>query len=92
MRTELTDLSNAIESHSLPAAFDELFGRIWDEASQCFNAQETTLLDFKETYCTSYTDSYGIGIVRLALAFHNTFGGLIVFGVKDRILVADAAP
>jgi hypothetical protein len=24
--------------------------------------------------------------VRLALAFHNTFGGLIVFGVKDRIL------
>ena len=43
------------------------------------------MLDFKETYCEFYTDPYGVGIIRLALAFYNTYGGIIVFGVKDRV-------
>ena len=46
--------------------------------------QETTIIDFKESITSSFTDGYGAGIVRLALGLHNTYGGLIVFGVVDR--------
>ena len=79
-------LSKAIEATSLPTEFNSLFARVWDTKTLSFHAQETTLLDFKETYCDNFTDSYGVSIIRLALAFHNTFGGLIVFGVRDRVL------
>jgi len=85
MREELLDLSKAIEAALLPTESSSLFARVWDSKTLSFHAQETTLLDFKETYCENFTDAYGVSIVRLALAFYNTFGGLIVFGVKDRV-------
>ena len=68
MREELIDLAEAIEAESLPSTFHSLFSRIWDNRTQSFHAQENTLLDFKETFPHHYTDSYGIGIVRCALA------------------------
>jgi tetratricopeptide (TPR) repeat protein len=76
-----------IRSAELPPHFDLIFGRIWDQATQRFNVQETYILDFKETIPSEFSDSYGVGIVRLALAFHNSYGGLIIFGVQDRSLV-----
>lgn len=60
MRDELHDLQDAIEEYSLPADSDQIFSKIWDEASQSFHAQENTLLDFKEFYSENYTESYGI--------------------------------
>ncbi len=92
MRDELHDLLDVIERSSLPVDFDQIFSKIWDEESQSFHAQENTLLDFKEFYSENYTDSYGIGIVRCAIAFHNTYGGLIVFGVKDRTFTITGVP
>ena len=77
---------------SLPADFEQFLSPIWDEGRQLFHAQEATILDFKENYSTNYTDSYGIGIIRCALAFHNTYGGLIIFGVRDRECTVTGVP
>jgi Putative DNA-binding domain len=92
VRDELTDLLTAISTASLPSSFDQIFSRIWDEGTKSFHAQETTLLDFKEDYSESYTDPYGVGLVRCALVFYNTYGGLIVFGVKDRDFTVAGVP
>ena len=46
-------------------------------------AQESEFLDFKDKFPHSKSDSYCASIVRLIVAFHNTFGGFIVFGVQD---------
>jgi hypothetical protein len=62
MREELLDLSKAIEATSLPTEFNSLFSRVWDIQTLSFHAQETTLLDFKETYCENFTDAYGVSI------------------------------
>jgi Putative DNA-binding domain len=92
VRDELTDLLTAISTASLPPSFDQLFSRIWDEETKSFHAQETNLLDFKENYSDNYSDPYGVGLVRCALAFYNTYGGLIVFGVKDRVFTVTGVP
>lgn len=86
MRDELQPIHAAISKHELPPQFQELFASLWDGLAERFHVQETYILDYKETIPESFTDSYGAGIVRLALAFHNSFGGLVVFGVKDRTL------
>lgn len=62
---------------------DRLLGQIFDRSEHKFIVQETFILDFKETIPTSFAKGYGAGIIRLALAFHNTYGGIIIFGVKD---------
>lgn len=86
MRDELKTIHNAIEQRQLPATFDELFSPLWDDGAKRFHVQETYILDYKETIPSRFSDPYGSGIVRLVLSFHNSFGGLIVFGVKDRVL------
>ena len=45
--------------------------------------QEGSLWDYKKDFPFSRSDNYFGGIVRLICAFHNTFGGLIIFGVDD---------
>jgi hypothetical protein len=77
---------SAIQLRQLPVEFENLFGPVWDKDNQSFNIQETYVLDFKESIPEKFTDSYGAGIVRLALGFHNSYGGVIVFGVRDRSL------
>lgn len=86
MRDELKSLQAAIEAAQLPSDFNTLFGDLWDTDAKRFHVQETYILDYKETVPTKFSDSYGAGIVRLAIAFYNSFGGIIVFGVKDREL------
>lgn len=86
MREELATIENAISSHNLPNDLSELFGPIWNSEHSRFITQETFILDFKEDLPNSFASEYGAGIVRLALGFYNSFGGLIVFGVRDRTL------
>jgi ribosomal protein S8 len=86
VRDELQQIEAAIRAKELPASFDQLFGKSWDESTGRFNVQETYVLDFKEHIPEDFTSSYGAGIVRLALAFYNSYGGIIVFGVRDREL------
>ncbi|MEO6114359.1 MAG: AAA family ATPase, partial [Sphingomicrobium sp.] len=83
MRDELAHIWDAISEETLPADFDGLFGVIWDTEQTRFHTQEGFLLDFKDRIPKSFTDEFGASIIRLAVAFYNTFGGLIVFGVSD---------
>ena len=86
MADKLSQVDKAIIDCTLPDAFPSLFGDIWDAQSARFNAQESRVLDFKETIPREFSDSYGSGIVRSAPAFYNTFGGAIIFGVEDENL------
>jgi hypothetical protein len=81
MLYEHTGLAKAIVNHSLPTSLTELFGDLYDEQNCRFLMQETTIIDFKESIPDNFTKPYGVGILRLAIAFHNAYGGLIVFGV-----------
>lgn len=84
MRPELESIWNAISKVALPDSFQECFGGAWSDVEKRFPFQETYILDFKETVPIKFGEGYGAGFIRLALAFYNTFGGLIVIGVKDR--------
>jgi hypothetical protein len=86
LQEEFHPILAAIETKQLPADFETLLGSLWDNANSRFNTQETYVLDFKETIPPKFDEDYGIGILRLALGFHNSFGGVIVFGVRDRHL------
>jgi len=48
-----------------------------------FVVQESDLWDYKAEWPFSYSDDYCGGIIRLIQAFHNSFGGLIIFGIND---------
>ncbi|MBR0761564.1 RNA-binding domain-containing protein [Bradyrhizobium japonicum] len=86
MQLEFQPILAAIETKQLPADFEALLGSLWDKSNSRFNTQETYVLDFKETVPPNFDEDYGIGILRLALGFYNSFGGLIVFGVRDQHL------
>lgn len=83
MREELAPIRNAIESKELPLSFEALFAESWNAEAARFSIQETFVIDFKDRIPNRFSDGYGAGIVRLAIAFYNTFGGIIVFGVND---------
>lgn len=85
MSGAISIIDGVVESGLLPANFNDLFADSWDSQNGRFNIQESQVLDFKESIPTEFSSPYGLGIVRLALAFHNTFGGLIVFGVHDHL-------
>lgn len=73
-------------ARQLPTSADELFGPAWDHETGRFTVQETYIVDYKDRVPPKFSDPFGASIVRLALAFYNTFGGLIIFGVTDRTL------
>ncbi|MEH6716505.1 hypothetical protein [Parasphingorhabdus flavimaris] len=83
MREELSGIASAIDVRALPDTAEKLFGTMWDHRGQIFVSQETYILDFKDRAPTQFGNGFGAAIVRLALAFHNTYGGIIVFGVRD---------
>ncbi|MBP1884886.1 hypothetical protein [Sinorhizobium mexicanum] len=89
MREELAGIISAIKDVQLPATFDGLFRSIWSQDEARFHSQEGYILDYKETVPHNFTESYGVGFVRLALGFYNSFGGIIVVGVKDRALTVE---
>lgn len=86
MRDELIKIASAIEKRELPASFDLLLDDAWDSANERFHVQETYIVDYKETLPDELSKGYGAGILRLAIAYHNSFGGIVVFGVRDREL------
>lgn len=83
MRDELRLFWDAISKAELPLEAKDLFGASWDETEQHFRVQETFLIDFKDHAPKQFSKDFGASIVRLSLAFHNSFGGLVVFGVLD---------
>jgi hypothetical protein len=86
LQLEFQPILTAIETKQLPATFETLLGPLWDKTNLRFNTQETYVLDFKETVPPNFDEEYGVGILRLALGFYNSFGGVIVFGVRDQHL------
>jgi len=86
VQIEFRPILTAIETKQLPADFETLLGSLWDKNNLRFNTQETYVLDFKENIPPNFDEDYGIGILRLALGFYNSFGGVIVFGVRDQHL------
>ena len=83
LRDELKLFWGAISKADLPTDFNDLFGDTWGDEDQSFRVQETFLIDFKDRAPSKFSDDFGASIVRLSLAFHNSFGGLVVFGVID---------
>jgi hypothetical protein len=55
VRDELQQIEAAIRAKELPASFDQLFGKSWDESTGRFNVQETYVLDFKEHIPEDFT-------------------------------------
>tara|TARA_R110002073_G_scaffold148818_4_gene302088 strand:+ start:1902 stop:4397 length:2496 start_codon:yes stop_codon:yes gene_type:complete len=51
--------------------------------NELFAEEECSLWDYKKKFPFSRSDQYCGGIIRLICAFHNTFGGIIMFGVHD---------
>lgn len=84
MRPELESIWVSINRSALPATFKECFGAAWSAEESRFPFQETYIVDFKEKVPSKFSDGYGAGFVRLALAFYNMYGGIIVVGIKDR--------
>lgn len=83
MRDELKSVWQAIESNALPNGFEQMFAGIFSPDTRTFPIQETYVIDFKDKSSSKFNDPYGASIVRLVLAFYNTYGGAIVFGVHD---------
>ena len=83
MRDELVGLVTSISEKQLPDKAETLFGSMWNENEGAFVSQETYVLDFKDRVPESFSDEFGASIVRLVLGFHNTFGGIVVFGISD---------
>ena len=57
--------------------------RILHDENGKFVIDESVLHDYKDEYPFSNSDSYFGSIIRLICAFHNTYGGVILFGVDD---------
>lgn len=69
-----------IEAVELPQDAEFLQSLISEDRLR-FEVQESDLWDYKDRWPFSYSDDYCGGIVRLILSYHNTFGGIIIFGV-----------
>jgi hypothetical protein len=54
------------------------------DSSGAFIVDEGPLHDYKDEYPFSSSDTYFGGILRLICAFHNSYGGVIIFGVHDK--------
>jgi hypothetical protein len=65
------------------ADIEGVISLLYDEEGY-FYVDEGPLHDYKQTYPFSSSDSYFGGIVRLICAFHNSFGGIILFGIHDK--------
>lgn len=68
--------SEAADGHEAIALLTDDVGK--------FIVDEGQLHDYKDEYPFSSSDTYFGGILRLICAFHNSYGGVIVFGVHDK--------
>lgn len=74
-------VAKLVNQRNLPSSNDFL-GNFHDENGD-FYAQESDMFDYKEVYPFSNSDGIFAGILRLICALHNTYGGIIIFGVHD---------
>ena len=72
-----------ISSRHLPSDGQQFLEEFASLDNRSLELQEGTLWDYKKVFPFSRSDDYFGGIVRLICAFHNTYGGLIIFGVDD---------
>jgi hypothetical protein len=75
---------SSVKAGQLPENAKDLFADLYDIESNQFLYQESSHWDYKAEFPFSLSDSYFGGILRLICAFHNTFGGIIIFGVHDQ--------
>ena len=52
-----------------------------------FRDDEGPYWDFKQEFPFSMSDDYFAGIARSLFAFSNTFGGVLIFGVHDKLRI-----
>ena len=74
---------HCIRTLSLPTSLDSFSEALYDTSSQSFVVQESVHWDYKDIFPNKMKSEYGSGIIRLICAFHNTYGGIIIFGVDD---------
>ena len=88
---EMKIIHDCLREGKLPDETKELFDALLmpnpDEA--VLTAQESEFLDFKDKFPHSLSQEYGASIIRLCIAFHNTYGGFIAFGVNDETRSTD---
>ena len=81
-QTDIESLASAFKSNR-----DEVVGQavstLYDD-SGVFFSDEGPLHDYKVEYPDKHSSETFKGILRLICAFHNTYGGLILFGVGDK--------
>lgn len=75
-------IASILKDGSLPKDDEFLSGFLTADGLQ-FDVQETTYWDFKDEFPFSFSNEYFGGILKLICGFHNTYGGLIIFGVHD---------
>lgn len=83
MSTSTEAIVELIKSGNLPSTTPESLLSLYDPARNIFPEQECAYWDYKAQFPFSLSDDYFGGILRLVCAFYNSFGGLIIFGVKD---------
>ena len=83
MASDLANIVTLIRTLEFPPFLMDVFPDVLDPLTSRFNVQEGFVLDFKDDVPISFNSGFGAGICRLILAFHNTYGGLIVFGVEN---------
>lgn len=79
-------LADIIQKNSLPTEND--FLKCLHDEHGIFYETEGVLHDYKDEYPHSVSDEYFSGILRLICAFHNTYGGIILFGIHDEKRIA----
>lgn len=72
-----------IKNLTLPPTLLSSSETLFDNTSQTFVVQESLHWDYKDAFPRKLDSDFGAGIIRLTCAFHNTYGGLIIFGVDD---------
>jgi hypothetical protein len=79
-------ISNIIENQNINEINNELLLKLCEREEDGkikFIEEECRIWDFKERFFLKYKGEYFGGIIRAILAFHNTHGGILIFGVED---------
>lgn len=83
MKEEVQRIAEIVNGKQIPSSFEEALGSIYDAEHEQFTLQENILLDYKENIPNSKDVNYRSGVLKLMAAFHNAYGGIILFGVRN---------
>ena len=72
-----------VSSRTLPNDAAQLLEEFGSLGGSPLEIQEGSYWDYKKVFPASRSDDYFGGIVRLVCALHNTWGGIILFGIED---------